>query len=185
MFIDILCAIFIGTGFYLGYSKGIIKSVFGILSILLAILVTLKFSHWMIGLVEKLFHVDPRLHVIIGFVATFLLVAFTIRLLGRGFEKVLESAQINFINQLAGGIVSTLLTIMLFSSIIWFFDRIRLIGPETKSASISYPYLQSVPEHSRWLMEKCKPIFIEFWQKTNEALEQAEPVAPENTSPKQ
>ena len=109
MWIDIICGLLVGYFFYLGYTKGIIKTVFGILSVLLGLLITLKFSHLAMQLMEKIINVDPRMNVILGFVLTFLLVLIAIRMLGQGLEKVLETAHINIINQLAGGAVSGLI----------------------------------------------------------------------------
>ena len=179
MFIDISCALLVALSFYFGYTRGIIKTVFGVLSIVIGLLATLKFSHLSIGLVEKILDVDPRLNIIIGFVLTFLIVLIGIRLLGRGLEKLLETANINFVNQIAGGAVSALITLLIYSSILGFLDKIRVIKPEVKSSSISYPLLQTVPEKSKVIIDYCKPIFSEFWQKTNEALEKVDQAIPE------
>jgi membrane protein required for colicin V production len=174
MFIDILCAILIGSAFYLGYSKGIIKSIFGIISILIAFLVSLKFSFLIISLIEKVMDSDPRLNVIIGFVLTFLLVMVGIRLIGKGFEKILETAHINFINKLAGGLVSALIVLILYSSAILFMDRLKLFKAATKAESHCYTYLEAVPEKSKWLINSMKPIFSEFWEKTQKAIDRAD-----------
>jgi len=185
MVIDILCLIFVGTSFYMGYTKGIIKSVFGILSILFAILFTLKFSFVTIDLVERYMHTDPRLSILIGFVFTFLIVMVCIRLAGSGFERVLETAHINLINQLAGGLASGLIALALFSSVIYFTNKLRLLTEENKSASYTYPLLEAMPAKSRWAIDKCKPLFSEFWQKSQEALNKVEQALPkENQNPK-
>jgi membrane protein required for colicin V production len=180
MFIDIFCLILIGTCFYLGFTKGIIKSIFGILSIVIAFLISLKFSFLIIDLIEKFMDADPRLDIIIGFVATFLLVMVAIQLIGKGFEKILETAHINFINKLAGGLLSALLALMIISSIISFADQLKLIKASTKSDSKTYPFLVAVPEKSKWLINKTKPIFSEFWEKTQKALDRLEKDAPKN-----
>lgn len=171
MVIDIFFVIFIGFSFYLGYTKGIVKSLFGIISIIIGILVSLKFSFLVIELIEQFMDTDPRLNILLGFVATFLIVMVGIRLIGKGFEKILETAHINFINQFAGGLLSALLALIIYSSIILFIDRLKFISASTKDKSITYPYLVAVPEKSRWLIEKSKPIFSEFWNKTQKALE--------------
>ena len=75
--------------------------------------------------VKKFMDADPRLDIIIGFVATFLLVMVAIQLIGKGFEKILETAHINFINKLAGGLLSGLITLIIFSSIISFMDGLK------------------------------------------------------------
>ncbi len=174
MFIDITCLLILGTSFYLGYSKGLIKSIFGILSIILAFLISVKFSFLSIGLFEKILDVDPRLNIVIGFVFTFLIVMIGIRLIGQGFEKILETAHINFINQLAGGLVSALIALLLFSSVISFADKLKLIKSSVKTDSMSYAYLEAVPAKSRWLLDKAKPIFSEFWEKTNNAIDKVD-----------
>lgn len=171
MFIDIMFALVLGISFYLGYSKGIIKSFFAIASILIATLVTLKFSFLMINLVEKLTNMDSRYSIILGFVLCFLVVMIGIRLLGRGFEKILETAQINFINKLAGGLVSMFIGLALVSSVVWFFDKLKLIDSDTKTNSLSYSTIESFPQKSKWLLDKTKPVFSEFWDKTQEALD--------------
>ena len=174
MFIDILCLILVGSAFYLGYSKGIIKSLFGIISIVIAFLISLKFSFLFIGLIEQFMNSDPRLNIVLGFVFTFLLVMIGIRLIGQGFEKILEAAHINLINKLAGGFLSGLITLILFSSIVLFMDRIKLIKASTKSDSHTYTYLEAVPEKSKWIINMAKPIFSEFWEKTQKALEKVD-----------
>ncbi|MBK8954693.1 MAG: CvpA family protein [Saprospiraceae bacterium] len=174
MLIDILLAIFLGLSFYLGYSKGIVKSFFGIMSILIATLVTLKFSFILIALLENISSIDPRLALVLGFLFTFLIVVFTIRLIGRGFEKFLETAQINFINKFIGGVMSAVIVLTLYSSMIWFLNQIRFIDSSTKEESQSYSLLESLPEKTKWVWSKTKPLFSEFWEKTNHVLDSVE-----------
>ncbi len=185
MFIDIFCLILIGSTFYLGFTKGIIKSLFGVISIVIAFLVSMKFSFLVIDLIEKFMDADPRLNIILGFVATFLLVMVAIQLIGRGFEKILETAHINFINKLAGGLLSGLITLIIFSSIISFMDGLKLIKTSTKADSFTYPYLEAVPEKSKWLINKTKPVFSEFWEKTQKALDRLEKDVPKNEGMKE
>lgn len=180
MIIDIICGLLAGFCFYLGYTKGIIKTVFGVLSIIFGLLITLKFSHLMMGLLDKVFDVDPRVMIIIGFVLTFLLVLIAIRMVGNALEKLLETAHINFINQIAGGAVSALIAIVIYSSILGFCDKIRIIKDDVKTASITYPILATVPEKSKDFIEKAKPFFSEFWNRTQSALNKVEQRYPDH-----
>ncbi len=175
MMIDIVFLLAICICFYLGYTKGILKSTFGILSILMAILVTLKFSFLLIGFFENSLKLDARLALILGFVVCFLLIMLLIRVIGRGVEQMLETAHINFINKLAGGVASAFIAMALFSSVIWFMNQIKLIGSSTKESSKTYPVLESFPEKSKWIWSKTKPLFSEFWTKSNRILDGLEP----------
>ena len=170
MIIDILCGLIVGFCFYLGYTKGIIKTVFGVLSIIIGLLATLKFSHLTMNLLDKVFDVDPRIMIIIGFVLTFLLILIGIRMIGNAVEKLLETAHINFINQIAGGVVSALIALVIYSSIVGFCDKIKIIKEDVKTSSITYPILATIPEKSKDFLEKAKPFFSEFWQRTQEAI---------------
>lgn len=96
-------------------------------------------------------------------------------MIGKGLEKILETAHINFINQIAGGILSSLISLVIFSSIIWFLDQIKVIHPETQKTSLSYPMLKQVPEKSRAVFTKIKPFFSEFWEKTRQAMDKVDP----------
>ena len=183
MILDIVCGILLAGSFYLGYSKGIIKTVFGILSIFIGLLVTLKFSYWMVSLLEKILDIDPRMTIILGFVATFILVLLGIRMIGNGLEKILETAHINFINQLAGGLSSALMTLIIFSSLIWFLNQIKVISPETKSSSITYHKQKKLPDQSKHVFASIKPFFSEFWEKTQEAMDKVDETNSKKNTP--
>ncbi|MEO6189730.1 MAG: CvpA family protein [Saprospiraceae bacterium] len=174
MILDIICGLIIAASFYIGYTKGIIKTFFGAVSIFFGLLAALKFSFIIINLLEKILHTDPRLIIVLGFVATFLLVLIGIRMIGKGLEKILETAHINFINQIAGGVFSALLGLLILSSVIWFLNQIKVISPTLKSTSFTYPILEQVPEKSRAVLSKIKPFFSEFWDKTKEAMDKVD-----------
>jgi membrane protein required for colicin V production len=53
MVIDILLLVFAAASFWLGYSKGIVSTLFSILGYLIALLITLLFSPWLAGLLIK------------------------------------------------------------------------------------------------------------------------------------
>lgn len=53
MILDIICGILVAGSFYIGYTKGILKTIFGVLSIFLGLLAALKLSFLTIGILEK------------------------------------------------------------------------------------------------------------------------------------
>jgi len=174
MVIDLFFLLVLGMSFFMGYSKGIVKSTFGILSILLAFLVSMKFSFVFINLLESWLGMDPRLSLVLGFILCFILIMLGIRVIGKGVEQMLETAHINFINKMVGGLASALIALALFSTIIWFLNQIKMISSSTKESSKSYTLLESFPEKSKWIWSKTKPLFSEFWNKTNAILDGVE-----------
>ncbi len=171
MFIDTLAAIVISFGFYLGYQRGLIKTVFDTLSLLIGILAAIKLSPWMMDILGKLFNLSKPLELILGIALTFLIVMGVIRFVGKKLEDVLETVNINFINKAAGGLLQGLFFAAVLSYAISLMDKVNVIKEETKTSSITYPSLMKMPAMSQSLFVALKPVFTEFWSKTNEAID--------------
>jgi membrane protein required for colicin V production len=171
MFVDILSAIVISLGFYLGYRRGLIKTVFDTLSLLIGVLASLKFSPWMMGLLKSLFNLNEALTLIFGIALTFLIVMGLIRFIGKKLEDLLEVANVNFVNKTAGGGLQALFFAILLSYSVTLLGNVGVLKDETKTSSFTYPYLLKLPELSQQMFASLKPVFSEFWAKTNEAMD--------------
>ncbi|NNE28666.1 MAG: CvpA family protein [Saprospiraceae bacterium] len=172
MIIDILCLGILAIGFWMGYSRGIIRTIFGILSIFFGLLIAFKFSPVTTNLLENLFKSSNPLIFLLGFVLTFVAIMLLIRLVAKGLEKFLQKIKLNILNKVAGGILLSMVFGIFFSVLLWFVDQAGVISPRAKADSMTYPILEDVPEASRELAEKVKPLFIEFWNDANEMIEQ-------------
>jgi membrane protein required for colicin V production len=171
MILDIIFALVLVYGLYLGYTRGIIQSAFAVISVLVAILASMKLSPIMIAILEKYLNWDPRILVVLGFALTFLFVMVGIRLIGKSIEKVLKGLNINFVNQLAGAIVMGGLFTVIFSWFLALLVSMNLIAQKTLDESMSYPVLKEVPEQSRALAQSLEPVFKGFWDKVAEAMD--------------
>ncbi|MBK8700369.1 MAG: CvpA family protein [Saprospiraceae bacterium] len=171
MFIDIAAAIIISLGFYLGYQRGLIKTVFDTLSLLIGVLAALKLSPWTMDLLQTLFNLNKALTLIFGIALTFLAVMILIRFIGRKLEEILEVANVNFVNKVSGGSLQAVFFAILLSFVLGLFTKINVLKDETKTSSLTYPYLMQMPDLSKKMFESLKPIFSEFWKRTNEAID--------------
>lgn len=161
--IDIFFGIVAIYGFYKGFSQGIIRTVFTVISILIGIIAAVKFGPDMANLLESLFSSDYALVFLAGTLLTFVLTMILIRFLARGLENILESANINIINQALGGFVVASLFIALYSVLVLFADRSRLISEETKQNSLTYEILVPFPGKILSAARRLQPTFEEFW----------------------
>ena len=173
MSIDIIFGVILIIGFIYGYSKGIIKTIFSLLSILLGIIAAMKLSPLTMGVMESLIPNYPRLSYIVGFLFTFLLVIVIIRFIGNKLESLFKAVKLNFFNKLMGGTLTAFFFTLLFSMVLWFFNEARLISESQKDASISYYHLEPLPAKARAQFELVKPVFREFWDKTIETFDKA------------
>jgi membrane protein required for colicin V production len=170
MTLDLIVAIVVSLGFYLGYSRGLIKTVFDSLSLVIGILAALILSPLIISILQELVKTSPALTFLIGVVVTFIGVMALIRFIGRKLEAMLEAVNVNFINKIAGGVLQAIFFAYLLSLSLWLINSLQVLKPETKQASITYPMLEPLPEKGKAVFTKLKPIFSGFWNKTVEAM---------------
>jgi membrane protein required for colicin V production len=130
---------------------------------LIGIIAAVKFGPDMANLLESLFSSDYALVFLAGTLLTFVLTMILIRFLARGLENILESANINIINQALGGFVVASLFIALYSVLVLFADRSRLISEETKQNSLTYELLVPFPGKILSAGRRLQPTFEEFW----------------------
>jgi membrane protein required for colicin V production len=171
MILDIIVSLVISYGAYVGYSRGLIKTVFDTLSILVAIVASLKLSPIVINVVENVVNTAPAISFIIGIVITFIIVMALVRFIGRKMESLFKATNLNFINKFAGAALQGLFFAIIISFIVLLGDKMSLLKEETKQSSYSYKLLQPLPEKSKEVFEKVKPIFKDFWDKTIEAMD--------------
>ena len=179
MIIDILAAIIISLGFYLGYQRGLIKTIFDTLSLMIGILAALKLSPWVIDALQSLFNLHKAVTLILGIAITFIGVMMLIRFIGRKLEDLLEVANINVLNKAAGGALQAVFFGILLSYCVAFLSKLQVFKEDTIQKSYTYSSLMKMPELSSKLFSAVKPIFVDFWNKTNEAmndLKKEEPV---------
>lgn len=171
MLIDLGFLIFLMYGFYLGYSKGILKTLFAILSIFIAVLLSFKFSPIAIEVVESFLKLGPQISLIIGFILCFFLIMFLVRFLGRKVEKLFKAVRLNFINKIMGGAMMTMIFIICYASLVWFLNQTNLISESQRTQSVSYAVLEPIPAKARGAVNQLKPAFKGFWDKSMEAME--------------
>ena len=173
MVIDIVLLIFAGYGFYLGFSRGIIKTVFTVLSYVFGLMAAFKFTPPMTKFLENTIDDNPLMFVA-GFLLSFVLTIILIRMLARGIEGLLETANINFINQAAGGVLLAVVMILVYSMVLWFGDRSHILDESTKEESMTYSYLETFPEQVWHVGKILRPTFEEFWDASVDFMDRLE-----------
>lgn len=172
--LDILFLAAAGYGFYLGFSQGIINSFFRVLSMVIALMSAFKFGPLMTEMLQKGFDSANPLMFIFGFIATFFLTLWGVRLVGSMITEFMEGTSLNFPNQIIGGSVLALFFAFLYSVLIWFGEGAHLLKPELKNESRTYPYLQPLRETTFRFLGNVKPIVQNFLSETDKVMNQVE-----------
>ena len=169
--LDIIVVLVVAFGFYAGYSRGLIKTVFDTLGLLVGILASMKLSSIVIDVLDSFLNVNGTILYLVGVVITFLLVMGLIRFVGKKIEDILEAANINILNKVAGGTLQGLFFAFLLSMLLWTLGNYNVIKPEVRETSVTYPLLEPLPEAGKSVFKAVKPIFQDFWQKTVDVME--------------
>ncbi len=173
MAIDIILIIFVIYGFWVGFSRGIIGTVFTILSYLFGILAAMKLSPSVTRLLEEQFYASPLMF-IAGFLLTFIGTMMLLRLIGRTIEGVLQSININIINQVLGGALAAGFMILIFSFLLKFAVASNIVADKTMNDSMSYPFVKEFPDAMKVVYDKAKPVLLTFWDESSEFMDRVE-----------
>lgn len=174
MVIDIIFLIFAGWGFYLGFSRGIIKTVFTAFSYVFGIMAAFKLGPPATLFLEQTFGDDHPFMFIAGFLLAFVLTMFFIRIIANALEGLLQTANINIINKFAGGVLLGALMTLMYSVLLWFGAKSHLLKQEDIGNSRTYVYLEHFPTQMKGVYETIKPTFQDFWDDSVEFMDRLE-----------
>ncbi len=181
MMIDIFFAIIAGYGFFIGYSRGIIKTVLYVLAFFFGFVIAVKFAPSATDLLSRIFDQQSPMMYLAGFLLCLTLTIIFIRLMAKGLEGILQSANINVINQFFGGLLLASVLTLLYSGLLWFGESARLLNAENTKDSVTYPFLQKYPQKFKNVVVAIQPTFEEFWDQSLDFIDRMQETSVQKT----
>lgn len=172
MIIDLMAAVIITYGFYRGYSKGLINTVVDTLSILVGLVIALKFSPILIAYLQNVVNLNPSIEFILGFLIVFFAVILILRFIGERVEDLLKAIRINFINQLAGGALLGFVFAFCIGALLLLLTNLNILTNQATESSTLFEHLISVSRDGGWVFEKFKNLFTDFWDQFMSTVDQ-------------
>ncbi len=164
MAIDLICALVALYGFWQGYNRGIISTIFNILTYVFGLVVALKVTPITTQILENLFKSDNPLMFIAGFLVNIFLVVFILKQAAKGMENLLNVAHLGIINQVLGGGISAMLSVLVYSVLIWFGVKSHILNDRLLADSRTYkPLLEPLPPRAKDFAMRLKPLAEEGW----------------------
>jgi uncharacterized membrane protein required for colicin V production len=173
MIIDIVLVLFAIGGFWLGYTKGILRTLIMVLAYTLAVVVTLKISPLLMNFLTGTFNMGKVFALIFGTIAILVALIFLIHALAKKIDTSFSKGKLSGSNKIFGGIVMLVVGIFFYSMILWPINQFGMVGEQTKTTSISYKTLKTIPLKTRAFVEGLKPVFNEYWQLMEETIKEA------------
>lgn len=173
MILDVLLGLVVVAAFYNGYSKGIIYSILSFVAIVVGFVVAMNFSSVAAVWLYKNFNVPSVIMPALSFILVLLAVIVAIKLVAYLTEKVLKAIMLNFVNKIAGGVVWSIIAILLFSVLLFFVDKTGFLTDNLKNSSATYSYISALGPKSLSIFDALIPYFKESFELLNSTVQEA------------
>jgi membrane protein required for colicin V production len=165
MAIDLICGIVALYGFWQGYNRGIVSTIFNILAYVLGLVVALKVTPFTTELLESAFKSDNPLMFIAAFLLNIFVIVFILKQAAKGIENVLNFAYLGAINKILGGALTAALSVLVFSILVWFGVKSHVLTDTLIADSKTYrPLLEPLPSRAKDVAVRLKPFAEEGWK---------------------
>jgi membrane protein required for colicin V production len=144
MIIDILLLCLVVLGAIRGFFRGLILALFALVAYVLGLAAAMKFSHAAAEWLAPMLHAGSRWMPLIGFLVVFVGVVLLVRWLALLLQKAMEGLMLGWANRLGGMVFYIVLYVTIYSVLLFYLVKMRLIGPDTLRHSVTYPYLSPI-----------------------------------------
>jgi uncharacterized membrane protein required for colicin V production len=173
MVIDVIFFGILVYTFYVGFSRGIIKTVFTGISVAVGVLAAVKLTPFIAISLEAAITASSTVVYILAFILTFFFVMLLFRLIAGLVEGFIDAADLEILNKFAGGILFSALGILVYSGILIFFKKAGLLTPESISLSAFFPYLEVFPSRISTVATRIFPFLDSLWHSTVNIMDNA------------
>ncbi|MFC2124950.1 CvpA family protein [Bacteroidota bacterium] len=143
--LDIILLIPLLFGGYLGYKKGLILELIGILALILAIIGSFKLLNETIRFLSGYFPEYSNMVPFIAFLGLFIIILVLVSLLGRFLKKIIDLTILGSVDNLLGAILGVFKWAFLMSVILWLFSQINVSVPaDLAEGSFLYEKIESL-----------------------------------------
>jgi membrane protein required for colicin V production len=146
MLIDILFLAMMVIAVFKGMRNGLIVALFSIIGWVVGLYAAFMFSGLAETYLKEAVNLSPRILSIVAFVLVFGLVSLLVNLGARIIEKLVGLTPIGWLNRLGGIFFYVLLYALIFSVMIFFAEKVRLVSEETVSSSKVYPWVKPIAQ---------------------------------------
>lgn len=179
MIIDIVLVIFALTGFWLGYTKGVVRTLVMVAAYTVAVLVTLKISPWLMEFLTNTFPIGKVFALIFGTIGILVSLIFLIHWVAKKLDTSFQKGKLSGSDKIFGGIIMLVVGVLFYSMLLWPINQFGMIGEKSKASSFTYKTLETIPLKTRTFVEGFKPLFRQFWELMEETIQEAQAETPE------
>ncbi|MBU3742918.1 MAG: CvpA family protein [Sediminibacterium sp.] len=159
MLIDGLLAIVLLWALFKGYKNGLIVGIFSFAALFIGLAAAVKLSAWAAREAEQHMQWHSPWLPFLAFLAVLVSVIILVRIAAKLIETAMQTLLVGWINTLGGIIMYLLLYGTLFSVVLFYFEKLHIIGPNEIAASKAYPYIHRMGPVAIEALGKLVPFF--------------------------
>ena len=163
--VDLIALAVMAYGFWQGFNRGIIGTVFNIFAYLFGIVLSFRMTPTTVGFLERMFNTDNPGLTLAAFVVNLVFIMLIIRMAARSMENAFRALYIGILNQVAGGLVMAWIAVMVYSVLLWFAVKATIVNDATLQESRLYEsYLKDLPNQAYDLAVRLQPMAKDLWE---------------------
>jgi membrane protein required for colicin V production len=157
-YLDIILAIPLIWGAFMGFKKGLILELASIVALVLGIYGAVKFSDLTADYLNSYFEISSNWIGLVSFLVTFIGIVICVSLLGKVIDKMLKLVALGFINRLLGLIFGLVKYAIILSFVIFFFENLnqkfQFIDQNLEEITFLYTPIKMIAEPIRPLLDE-------------------------------
>ncbi len=163
--IDIVIAIILSVGTFLGYRRGFLLELFFLLAIILGVFIGFKLMGNGVDYLAKEFNADRAVLPYVSFTIIFFAVMLLVSLVGKSIKSSLDTTFLGSIDAIAGAALGLIKYAFGISVIIWLIEAFQISLPEDwKEDSKLYPLAAKVAPTLSGYFGELLPFFKETFR---------------------
>ena len=163
--IDVVIAILLAVGGFLGYRRGFLMELFFLCAMVLGVLIGFKLMGAGVEYLHREFNADTVLLPYLSFLIIFILVVVLVTFLGKQIKNSVDKTFLGRVDAAAGAILGVLKYMFCVSVIIWLISSFHYSLPAqwTKNSWL-YPVTEGFAPHLAGFFSGFLPVFKEIFK---------------------
>lgn len=161
--IDVIFILIFGYGFWIGYHRGIIGTIFNIAAYVFGTILAFKITPTTTNILEHAFNTDNPTIFLAGFLINLAVIMLVLRMASAGITGLFEIAFLGLFNRAAGGLLTGGFAVLIYSVLLWFLVKVQFLNAATLTESKTYPFLSTLPSTAKMVAIRFRPVAEDLW----------------------
>ncbi|MCW5912479.1 MAG: CvpA family protein [Cyclobacteriaceae bacterium] len=162
---DLVIAIILAVGAFMGYKRGFLMELFFLLALVAGVLLGFKLMGWGVAVLAREFNADTKVLPYISFLLIFGLVLLLVLFIGNRIKNSLDKTFLGRVDAWAGAVLGVLKYAFSISVIIWILESFDLDWLDAQAKdSVLFPWVAGVAPGAASFFGEFLPFFKETFR---------------------